>query len=374
VTDPIDTGDPRVPAPREPATAHTAGESAAAAHTAAGESTAAAHTAAGESTAAAHTAGESTAADTDGTKRAGWRTWAVNAVKIAFMVAVVVAGVLYVVGKWAEVSEAVTSMNPVWLVLAFVAVIVALVCSMLSWIVVWPAFGVHLPTLRGARVFFISQLGKYLPGSVWPIAAQAQMAGEVGLARSSSIVLSLISMLVSIATGLGVGGILLPFIDVHLLQTYWWLPIVGVAFLVCLTPPVMRFGVRLALRLLRRPDAQFAYGWRVAGSSSGLQAANWLAGGLQLWFVLVGLGVDPAKALVPAIAAFALAFALGVLLIPFPAGLGVREFVITVVLGSVTTPGVAVTAAVLSRLLYAVADFAIAGIAAWVGRRSASSR
>jgi len=300
----------------------------------------------------------------------GWRRWAVNGIKIAFLVAVVVAGVLYVAGKWTEVSDAVASMNPVWLVLAFLAVIVALVLSMLSWIVVWPAFGIRLPVLRGGRVFFVSQLGKYLPGSVWPIAAQAQMAGEVGLAKSSSIVLSLISMLVSIATGLGLGAVLVPFIDVHLLEDYWWLPIVGVAFLVCLTPPVMRFGVRLALRILRRPDAQFTYGWRVAGQSSGLQAANWLFAGVQLWLVLIGLGVDPARSFVPSIAAMALAFALGVLLIPFPAGIGVREFVLTAVLASVTGAGVAVTAAILSRLLYAIADFAVAGVAAAIRRRA----
>lgn len=304
--------------------------------------------------------------------RPRWRRWAVNGVKIAFMVAVVVAGVLFVVGRWGEVSDALTSMDPWLLVLALVSVVAALVVSMLSWIVVWPAFGVRLPVLRGARVFFVSQLGKYLPGSVWPIAAQAQMAGEVGLARSSSIVLSLIAMLVSIATGLGVGAVLLPFIDVRLLQDYWWLPIVGVAFLVCLTPPVMRFGVRLALRVLRRPDAPFDYGWRVAASSSGLQVTNWLFGGVQLWLVLVGLGVDPARSFVPAVAGFALAFALGVLLIPFPAGLGVREVVIALVLASVTTAGVAATAAILSRLLYAVADFGLAGIAAAVGRRRAS--
>lgn len=302
----------------------------------------------------------------------GWRRWAVNGVKIAFMVAVVVAGGLYIAGKWDEVSDAVRSMNPLWLVLAFLSVVVALVLSMLSWIVVWPAFGVRLPVLRGGRVFFVSQLGKYLPGSVWPIAAQAQMAGEVGLAKSSSIVLSLISMLVSIATGLGVGAVLVPFIDVHLLEDYWWLPIVGVAFLVCLTPPVMRFGVRLALRILRRPDAPFSYGWRVGGSSSALQAGNWLFAGVQLWLVLIGLGVDPARSFVPSIAAMSLAFALGVLLIPFPAGLGVREFVLTAVLASVTGPGVAVTAAVLSRLLYAIADFAMAGVSVAAGRRARS--
>ncbi len=62
-----------------------------------------------------------------------------------------------------ECPTRVRSMNPLWLVLAFLSVVVALLLSMLSWIVVWPAFGIRLPLLRGGRVFFVSQLGKYLP-------------------------------------------------------------------------------------------------------------------------------------------------------------------------------------------------------------------
>lgn len=311
---------------------------------------------------------------TGGAPRPRWRRHLVTGIKIAFMAAVVLAGVVFVAGQWDEVSEAVAAIAPWLLVLALVSVVAALLMSMGSWLVVWPAFGVRLPARGGARVFFVSQLGKYLPGSVWPIAAQAQMAGEVGLAPAASVVLSLIAMLVSIATGLGVGAILLPFVDAQLLEQYWWLPVVGVGFLACLAPPVMRFGVRLALRLLRRADAPFGYGWRVAATSSGLQVANWFFGGMQLWLVLVGLGVDPARSLLPAIAGFALAFALGVLLIPFPAGLGVREVVIALVLASVTTPAVAATAAILSRLLYAIADFGLAGIALAVDRRGRSSR
>lgn len=306
--------------------------------------------------------------------RPGWRRWAVNGMKIAFLVAVVVAGVLYVVDKWGEVSHAVERMDPVWLVLGIVSVVLALVLSMLSWKVVWPAFGVRLGLFRGARVYFVSQLGKYLPGSVWPIAAQAQMAKDVGLSRASSIVLSLIAMLVSIAVGLGLGAVLLPFIDVHLLQTYWWLPVIGVAFLVCLVPPVMRFGVGVVLRILRRPTAAFDYRWGVALRTAGAQAGNWVLGGLQLWFVLIGLGVDPARSLLPSLAAFPLAFCLGILLIPFPAGLGVREFVITLVLASVTTGPVAATAAILSRLLYALADFGLAAASAAIDRRRDPAR
>jgi glycosyltransferase 2 family protein len=300
----------------------------------------------------------------------GWRQWGMTAVKIVFLVAVVVGGVAYIVEHRVAIWAAVSSMNPGWLVVAFVAVLGALVLSMLSWKVLWPAFGVRLRVVRGARLYFISQLGKYLPGSVWTIAAQAQMAGEIGASRSSSIVLSLIALLVSVALGLGIGVTLLPFIDPHLLGEYWWVVIVGVALLACLVPTVLRLGVRLALTVLRRPSSAFTYDWVVAARTSGAQAANWLLGGLQLWLILIGLGVDPGRSLLPSIAAFALASSLGILLIPFPAGLGVREFVITLVLTSVTDAETAVAAALLSRLLYVFADFGLASLGIATGRRA----
>jgi hypothetical protein len=297
------------------------------------------------------------------------RRYGGTVVKWAFAAAVLVAGYLYVSSKWAQVSHAFSTVDPLLIVLAVVFVVIALIFSMLSWLVVWPAFQVRLPVLQGARVFFVSQIGKYLPGSVWPIAAQAQMAKEVGLSRSSSIVLSLISMLVSIAVGLAMGSLIAPFINPHLLHDYWWLALVGIALVCCLIPRVMRFGVRLALRLLRRPEAAFDYTGGVALRAALLQAANWLFAGLQLWVILIGLGLDPWTSLLPSIAAMPLAFCLGILLIPFPAGLGVREFVITLVLSTVTTPDIAVTAAIMSRIVYAFCDFALAGVGLLLARR-----
>jgi uncharacterized membrane protein YbhN (UPF0104 family) len=63
-------------------------------------------------------------------------------------------------------------------------------------------------------------------------------------------------------------------------------------------------------------------------------------------------------------------FALGVLLIPFPAGLGVREFVIGLMLASVVGAPTAVAAALVSRVIFAIADFSMAGITMVAFRQS----
>lgn len=297
------------------------------------------------------------------------RSYALTVAKYLFAAAVLLFGVAYIASRWQQVSHAFEHMNPALTVLAFLLVGVALSCSFLSWWVLWPAFHAHLRLRHGARVFFISQLGKYLPGSVWPIAAQAQMAADVGVSRAASVVLSLIGMLVSVAVGLGFGAILVPFINASLLAQYWWLAALGLVLIVCLLPPIMSLGIRIVLRVLRRADAPFAYTGRIAIRSATAQWGQWIAGGLHLWVLVVALGAAPWPTLVPCLAAFPLAFCIGILLIPVPAGLGVREAVITLILSAVTASSIALTAAVVSRVLYALGDFAMAGIALALDRR-----
>lgn len=299
------------------------------------------------------------------------RSVALNVVKYLFGAAVLVFGIYYIASRWGEVSRAFERMNPALTVIAFLLVIAALSCSLLAWWVLWPAFHARLHLRHAARVFFVSQLGKYLPGSVWPIAAQAQMAAEVGVSRAASVVLSLVGMLVSVAVGLGFGAILVPFIDAGLLSQYWWLAALGVLFIVCLLPPVLTVGVKLVLRVLRRAGSPFSYTGGVAVRAACTQWGAWIAGGLHLWVLVVALGGSPWATLVPCLAAFPLAFCIGILLIPVPAGLGVREAVITLMLSAVTASSVALTAAVVSRVLYALGDFAMAGIALAIDRRRA---
>jgi uncharacterized membrane protein YbhN (UPF0104 family) len=76
--------------------------------------------------------------------------------------------------------------------------------------------------------------------------------------------------------------------------------------------------------------------------------------------------------------AFAAAFASGVLLVLTPAGAGVREAALLVLLGATVTVPVAAVIAVVSRLLLIVGDLAWSAVAVLVARaaraRSGSTR
>jgi uncharacterized membrane protein YbhN (UPF0104 family) len=92
----------------------------------------------------------------------------------------------------------------------------------------------------------------------------------------------------------------------------------------------------------------------------------------------VALGGEPGASLAPGIAGFALALVAGTLFLPAPGGIGVREFVLAAALGGTLAgasagSGEVLAIVLLSRVMLALLDFAMAGAVLLVGSVSARS-
>ena len=61
---------------------------------------------------------------------------------------------------------------------------VLFVCTMLVWRALMAGVGSPLSVGVASRVLFIGQLGKYLPGSVWPVLAQMELASDHKVPRA----------------------------------------------------------------------------------------------------------------------------------------------------------------------------------------------
>ena len=95
----------------------------------------------------------------------------------------------------------------------------------------------------------------------------------------------------------------------------------------------------------------------------------WLLAGLHLWLIVTALGAEPTVATAAlAVGAYALAWTVGFLVIVAPAGVGVREAVLGLVLAGQLSDGSVVVAVLASRVLMTVADVAL-GLAAARRRR-----
>lgn len=269
-------------------------------------------------------------------------------------------------GRWSEIGRAVVDTGPWRSVGAVALAAVGIAATAVLWRLVLRWVGSRDMAMRdAAAVFLVGQLGKYVPGSVWSVAAQAQLGRRHGVPARSSAVASATFLLLHTASGLLLGGLL---VAGGVLGTTgpraWWLWAAVAVGAGSLAPPL----VRRAADRLAGPGTRTAFGPVELAVTLLMMSAVWACyGGSMALLATVG---GPGPSVAGAVAAFALAHAVGVLVVVAPAGVGVREGVLVTLLApALGVPGAAAVA-LLSRVAHAVADFTVAGVAGVWARHS----
>jgi glycosyltransferase 2 family protein len=208
--------------------------------------------------------------------------------------------------------------------------------------------------------FYVSQLGKYVPGGIWQPAGQigyaAQTTGSLADAGTSFAVFAVTQTVAGAVLGATLALVHPDLAPVHRIG------LLGGASLLLLLD--RRWMVR-ALGLLGR--ARVLRGEpTVPGQGEILAACLWsvgtlVASGLAYAILLAGLGGSPFP--VVAVPALALAWVVGFLVLPVPSGIGVREGVLVVALAPVAPVAGVIAASVYHRLTTILAEVAMIGAA-----------
>lgn len=287
----------------------------------------------------------------------------------AALAVLVVAAVAYAVARnWAEVSRDVRRIDAGSLLLAFGLVCLAPVFTVLGWRVLLADLGSPLHLAPAGGIFFVGQLGKYLPGSVWSIVAQAEMGARLQIPRRRSAVVGLITVGMALVSALVVG---LPAVPQLLGRdegrgARWTLLAVVPLLVVMLWPRLLNAVIALGLRLLRREPLEHSLSGRAVLTAGGCFIAAWVSSGASAWVLTRAVGMSsvsgPRLALVAG-CGFALASAVAMLSVVVPAGVGVREGVLVLLLAPVTSTSAATAVVVLARFLTVLGDvlFALLG-------------
>lgn len=302
-------------------------------------------------------------------------TW----LRTALLLLVSACAVVALHANWEQARDAAASL-PLWVLPAAVAAGMAgLTAQMLAWRALLAGMGSVLPRRTAARVMFVGQLGKYLPGSVWAFVAQVELARDWRVPRSRGAAATLLAVGVTAAVSLAVAAVTLPLSSVEAARRWWWALALAPLSLAALHPRVVGWGIRLAARPFARfrevaEAGPLEVDGRAMAAAVGWTLVAWVPLGLHAWVLTWAVGGDALGSVGPAVGAYALAWTLGLLVVVAPAGLGVREAVLVVALSPVVDAGAALVVAVLSRLVMTVADVGWAGVSVLLPGRGAGGR
>lgn len=298
----------------------------------------------------------------------------VDAIRIGFLVLVLAAVGYALVRNWSDVSGSFRRIGPGSLTLGLVLAMISPALTVLGWRVLMADLGSRLHIAPASGVFFVGQLGKYLPGSVWSVVVQADMAHKLGIPRRRTAVVGLITIALSALCGMVAGLPALPALVTRgEAQLPWWFLVLVIGgLLVGLWPPVLNRAISTLFRLLRREPLEHDLSLPAVALSTMWFTLSWLAGGASIWVMATSLaqeGTDARHLAVVSISGYLLAAGIGMFSFVVPAGVGVRDGVLVLLLAT-SMPIVAATAVVVVARFYSVvADVAWAGIG-WLWART----
>jgi glycosyltransferase 2 family protein len=256
---------------------------------------------------------------------------------------------------WSSTDLSLRDVRPGVAVAAVVVSTIAVVSYGCVWPVVLDRLGIEAQA-RQLMLFLKSQLGKYLPGSVW------QFAGRIGLGRGEGIPanIGLASIAVEVAASLFaavvVGGLVL---------SLWAGLVVAAAAAVATAATIRRHGwiSRLAGSVPRLDARLVARAARVIPLATPLYGVVWVVYGTAFWLTARALFVVPASDVPLYIGVFALSWAVGFVAIFAPGGVGVREAVIVGLLVGHLGEAKAIVLAGASRIVLTTIDLALGAVA-----------
>jgi glycosyltransferase 2 family protein len=291
--------------------------------------------------------------------------------RLAFLALTLAAGAYAVAHQWTRVQAGFAELGPVPLVAALGPALASVAAMMLAWRGLLGALGSPLRLRPAARIFFTSQLGKYLPGAVWPMVAQMQLGRAYRIPRTRSAAAAALAMLVSLGSALVLAALTLPLGGGADAAGYRWAFVAVPVLLAGLHPRIANPALKTIFRVTRRPAIEPLTG-RTIAETAARSVAGWLLAGAHIWILAVALGATPGRTMLLAVGGYAFAWSVGFIIVFAPAGAGVRELILVAALQPVLDPGKATVVALASRLITIVADLVAAAATAREGKSGAA--
>ena len=261
--------------------------------------------------------------------------------------------------------------HPRWGLVTLAAAIVLLTYALLieSWRWVLAALGGSLPFGAAARIWFVSNLARWIPGAFWQLGAMTEMTRRRGVPVTVSTSAAILITIVNLFTGLAVATAFMATTPT-LLHARGRLIVAAGAITLVLMPIVAPRLIGLARRVTGREIAIPRLGLRPMIVAAVSTTIAWLAYGVAFWIMTRAVLPGEWRDLPGCIAIYTASYLTG-LLNPAPAGVGAAEGMMVLLapqLGVATTAEAAVLAIVV-RLWRTVLEIAPGLVALAFGER-----
>ena len=283
----------------------------------------------------------------------------------AFGLVLGAAAVFFVVKRlvhdWPEVQPYVDDANYAWLAAAGVLALAGMSSIGWGWGHVMRTLGADPPKLKTIAWYYVGELGKYVPGGVWPVLGRGELARRGGIPKSRAFTSVALSLGMLYLSAMFTAAAFLPFALAGKKGGFspWMLVLLALPVgVILLHHDVLDWLMAKASRATKRDIKVEVPQWRDSLILVARYIPTWIFIGSATYAVTRSITSDVSYPRM--MFATILSWIVGFLAVPVPSGAGIRETVLYAASG--LDKPIAITTAVGARIIFVIVDVAGAAI------------
>jgi len=285
-----------------------------------------------------------------------------------------VAGVAFVartlISKWDEVSDAFSQVDAINLVLSLLLGLAAMTSIGWIWVTMIVARSHNVRHRNAMAWYFTGQLGKYVPGGIWPIVGRAELAVRNGIPRLDAYASTGLSLVTTYSAAVVTIGIGAAATTGHRLIAVLIAISLVLAFAAFSQPSLRTAIIRVATRI--SPSASSLTDPKRLARLTVVHIPAWILMSLSTSVTATAFGAKISIADMLFITTTS--WLAGFVVVGVPGGIGVREAVFTSLAGGIIGTPMAVSLALMSRVVFIAVDLTGALVSSVISRLNKSAK
>jgi uncharacterized membrane protein YbhN (UPF0104 family) len=273
----------------------------------------------------------------------------------------VLIAVIWVV--WKNVSEISTysfELKYGYFAASFAVIVINYLFCFLIWHWLTVSFGLHVPIVKAARGWFLSYLGKYVPGKIALLLVRMDAYG--GYSSKKVAVATIVEYIIALVAACLVVLVSLLFSPEIVPDYIRWVAVFGtVLLLVVLYPPLLKIFVNFILKLIKKSPLHEVPTFNKILLFVAFYMIATLVSGFAFYLILNSLSPVNFKYYIIITGVYGIAGLAGLAAFFAPSGIGVREGVIFLILPAFIPEPTVIVGAIAIRLITTVTELLLAG-------------